>query len=262
MNDWQPPPGHPISTDKAKELLAGDLGDVYRNILSESCVPIYWFDMDQTDQGILHNGTLTVVQTNQRLLGITAEHVIAAYLTDRKDLNVRLQIGNAIVENVEIIDKSERVDIATVAIDPVLLSKLGKDVTPLSVWPPRPPDEGRGIMFAGYPGGERLEEGDFELSFGLYTAVGVARHVTDEQITWVGDRDFVIDHPNIPTPPPGYDSGGISGGPLISWFETETHVAHYCLSGIISQAHAELEYLVAKRADFIRGDGSIRIPKN
>ena len=262
MKDWKPPAGHPISTDKAKQLLAGDLGDVYRDILSKSCVPIYWFDTDQSDQGILHNGTLTLVQTNQRLLGITAEHVIAAYLTDREDLNVQLQLGNAAVENLKIIDKSGRVDLATVAIDKAILSKLGKDVTPLSAWPPQPPQEGRGIMFAGYPGGERIEEENFELSFGLYTAVGVARHVSDEQITWVGERDFVIDHPTIPIPPPGYDTGGISGGPLISWFETEARVAHYCLSGIISQAHAELEYLIAKRADFIRGDGSIRIPKN
>lgn len=40
---------HPISLNKAKELLAGDLGDVYRRILADSCVPIYWFNLSTRD---------------------------------------------------------------------------------------------------------------------------------------------------------------------------------------------------------------------
>lgn len=113
-------------------------------------------------------------------------------------------------------------------------------------------------MLAGFPAIERREPKSFEVNFGLFTAIGVARRVTNEQITWVVERDFVIDHPTIPQPPRGYETGGISGGPLIGWFESPNHVVHYCLSGIISQAHAELEIIVAKRADFIRGDATIR----
>jgi len=52
--------------------------------------------------------------------------------------------------------------------------------------------------------------------------------------------------------------GCISGGPLIGWFETKHHVTHYCLSGIVSQSHAGLENVVAKRADFVQADGRIR----
>ena len=65
---------HPISLDKAKELLAGDLGEVYRRILADCCVPIYWFRLDTRDFDIAHNGTLTIVQTPKKFLGITAAH--------------------------------------------------------------------------------------------------------------------------------------------------------------------------------------------
>jgi hypothetical protein len=55
--------------------------------------------------------------------------------------------------------------------------------------------------------------------------------------------------------------GGISGGPLIGWFETPDHLAHYVLAGVISEAHQELENVVARRADFISDDGSIAEPQ-
>ena len=70
---------HPISLDKAKGLLAGDLGDVYRQILADCCVPIYWFKLGPKDFSISHNGTLTIVQTPKVILGITAAHVFRCY---------------------------------------------------------------------------------------------------------------------------------------------------------------------------------------
>jgi hypothetical protein len=61
--------------------------------------------------------------------------------------------------------------------------------------------------------------------------------------------------------PPNHRLGGISGGPLIGWFETPGHLAYYVLSGIISEAHQELENVVAVRADYICDDGSIAEPQ-
>jgi hypothetical protein len=57
------PEGHPISVEKAKELMAGPLADVYREILKKSCAPIFWYRPDRTDRSILHNGTVTFAQT-------------------------------------------------------------------------------------------------------------------------------------------------------------------------------------------------------
>jgi hypothetical protein len=56
----------------------------------------------------------------------------------------------------------------------------------------------------------------------------------------------------------------VSGGPLISWFESENHITQYRLLGIITQhpdytnSDFAIERLVATRADAITDIGSIR----
>jgi len=258
-NNWFPPEGHPISIEKAKELIAGALGDVYRKILMDCCVPIYWFRLNKDNPTILHNGTITLLKTPKKLLGVTAAHVLRGYENDCKKQKVRLQLMNEVVDDLleRVIAISDRLDIATFDFDERLVKKMGKDVSPLNSWPPQPPQEGKGIMLAGYPGVDRLESRKLEANFGLFTAIGVARVVSDEQITWAIDREFVINNQKIRPLPPNHDLGGISGGPLISWFETSNYISYYKLSGIISQANKTLENVVAKRADCINEDGII-----
>lgn len=256
---------HPISLDKAKELLAGDLGDVYRRILADCCVPIYWFNLGTRDFAITHNGTLTIVQTPKKLLGVTAAHVLRQYESDLKDGSLRLQLMNEVVDHLceRVIDVSDTLDIATFALDEDLVKRLGR--TPLRVWPPRLPQEGKGIMIAGYPAVERIESMDFTVNFGLFTAIGVARAVTDKQVTWLMEREFQLAKAKIPAPPPEYDLGGVSGGPLISWFESENFLSHYCLSGIViehpdyknNKGMPPIERLIAIRADSIAESGKI-----
>jgi hypothetical protein len=256
---------HPISLDRAKELLAGDLGDVYRRILMDCCVPIFWFRLDVKQAVIAHNATLTIVQTAKSLLGVTAAHVFRQYLTDLKAAPLRLQLGNEVVEDLRdrVIDVSDRLDIATFAFDEPLVRRLGR--TPLGAWPPRPPQEDKGIMIAGYPAVERIESKDFTVNFGLFTGLGVARTVTDKQVTWLMERDEQLTNAKIPPLPPQYDLGGISGGPLISWFESENFVSHHRLSAIVIE-HPDyknnkdipaLERLIAVRADSIAESGKI-----
>ena len=50
----------------------------------------------------------------------------------------------------------------------------------------------------------------------------------------------------------------VSGGPLIAWFERpETYLSYFSLAGVIKEASAELEYVVASRSHFIQLDGRI-----
>ena len=256
---------HPISLEKAKELLAGDLGDVYRRILAGCCVPVYWFNLGTKDFAISHNGTLTIVRTPKALLGITAAHVFRQYERDSKNGPVRLQFMNEVIDDLggRLIDISDKLDLATFALDEDLVKRLGR--TPLGVWPPRPPQEGKGIMISGFPAVERIESKNFEVNFGLFTALGVARTVTEKQITWLLEREFQLAKARVPAPPPEYDLGGISGGPLISWFESPYFVSHYCLSGIViehpdyknSKNMQPIERLIAIRADSIAERGKI-----
>lgn len=216
------PEGHPISAEKAKELMAGPLADVYRDILKKSCAPIFWYRADPRDRSILHNGTVTFVRTPERLIGVTAGHVLRAYLADEQRSGITLQIWDAHVTDMRdrIIGLDDRLDIGTFCVDDLFLKAVGKEIVPLGNWPPRPPQEGRGIMLAGYPAVER-EAVSNDVTFGLFTALVTARTVTDKQITWLIEPDAQLPNAKIPAPPPGYGLGGVSGGPLISWFESK-----------------------------------------
>lgn len=101
------------------------------------------------------------MQTPERLLGITAAHVLRAFFADFERGGIRLHIWDAQVKDMRdrIICLNERLDIATFVVDQTLLKTVGKKIVPLANWPPRPPQEGRGIMLAGYPAAERSAEG-------------------------------------------------------------------------------------------------------
>jgi len=257
--------GHPISLEKAKELLAGDLGKAYRKILMDCCAPIYWYRRDIKDPPIAHNGTLTLARTPKLLLGITAAHVVRQLWKDREQHQYRVHVLDE--ETPDLLDRviavSDKLDIATIALDEELVKRLGK--TPLGAWPPKPPDEGKGIMIAGYPGGAREQTDSSTITFGLYTVIGVARRVNLKQVTWLLEPEEQLEGLAIEMPPAQYDLGGISGGPLIGWFESEQHIAHCRLSAIVTEhpdyaGNGDLqpnERLVAARADVISETGKI-----
>jgi hypothetical protein len=84
-----------------------------------------------------------------------------------------------------------------------------------------------------------------------------SRHCFRDQIMWVAERTPEI----ITDLPPTHRLGGVSGGPLISWFETPSHVAHTFYPGSSPRRKNELENVVARRADFIADDGTIVEPQ-
>lgn len=247
-----------LDEQQARILLGGELGDVYRGIIAATCAPIYWYRRGDEDLRILGAGTITLAEMPIGVVGITAAHVIRAFQAARKRGPVQLQIMNAVVEEPEIVAISDCYDLATIALPPTVAASMGKQTVPLRVWPPEVPQEGRGIMLAGFPGNDRIQVAPREFNFGLFTVLGVARRVTEEQITWVLEREHAIPHAAIPSPPADYDYGGISGGPVVGWFETKGGLAYPKVCGIVSQAHPGLNNVVAKRTDLIASDGTIR----
>jgi len=236
MGQLRKPTGHPISPEKAKELFASPLADVYRSILRTSCAPLFWYARDRHQLGIHNNGTVTFLKTPDRLIGVTAAHVIRGYLAAADSEKIVAQIYDARIDDLKnrIISVSDRLDIATFAVDNDLLRKVGKEIIPLENWPPRPPQEGCGIMLAGFPAVER--RGDRRVvEFGLFTALVIARTVTDLQITWLIEPDAQLPNASIPPPPPRYGMGGISGGPLVTWLESDNYIATFALGGIINE---------------------------
>lgn len=239
---------------------ANDEIDVCRNILRSSCLPIYWFEKNKLTP-ILHSGTITVIKTSRGLFGITAKHVMDVLRDDTKSKDVGLQIHNAVYDEIldRIVDSSSKLDIAIISLDEALLERAGKITTPLSLPQPNQKiNSGDRIMLAGYAGIDRIEK-DTNVDFGLATFMGLANTVTEEQITWKLDREHGSIPTRVPDLPPNHDLGGMSGGPLISWDENSSSglVRGYLLSGIISECQPNLEYVVAKRTNFISEDGKI-----
>lgn len=255
-NRWQPPLDQPILDEgEALRLLAGDLGDAYRQIIMRCCRPLYWYRLE-LDAPILANGTVTFVRTPERLLGVTAAHVLLNYLASKGEAATGVQLGTTRIDDLgdRIIRINEARDMATFDLEGFDLARIGGEpIVPLATWPPLPPQEGRGIMLGGFPGLDRQIAGPMEVDFGLFTALGIARRVTDDQITWMVDRDH-----GVGDLPPNYDLGGISGGPLISKF-LSNGIETYRLAGIVSEAQPQLEYVVAKRADILCPDGTFDV---
>jgi hypothetical protein len=187
-------------------------------------------------------------------MAITAAHVVRRYEAAHSAAMwpMQLQLMSAAL-NMDVIDISDDLDLATLVIDDKLLPLIGKDVEPLSAWPPRVPQEGRGILLAGYPGVDRLQPEPMEVNWGLFPVLGVAWRASGDEITWVADRDGDI-KTDLPLEHPLY---GISGGPLIGLFESASHLVRSVLSGIIIKVHQELEKVIARPATFISEDGSI-----
>ncbi len=229
--------------------MSGALGDVYRSILKACCAPIFWY---RPGGPIIHSGTLTFVRTPKRLIGITAAHVLRQYEQDHSEIPVRLQVMNAVWDMPEIIAVSDTHDLATISVPQEKVSQIGKELAPLTNWPPIIPQEDRAIMLAGYPGVDRIQPNPFAVDWGLFTGLGIARRVVGPQITWRVDRD--LGRGNLPS---NHNLGGISGGPLIGWFESKRQLTEYRLSGIVTEASSQLEYVVAARADVLTDDGSL-----
>jgi len=252
---------HPISLAQAEKLLKGDLGEIHRDILKKSCAPFYWH---LPNGQCLNNGTMTFLRTPKKLLGVTAEHVLRSYEKCANDQKI-LRLMNAYITDLpdRIIDRSATLDLATIEIDEIILKSIGKEVVPLEP-SPRLPQEGKGVMLAGYhENGRRVDELPNTINFGLFTCNEVIRRITNTQISIMLNRDDMINVPGIETLPQNYNLSGISGGPLIALFETQNYISYYRLAGIIVQqpdyenSDIAIERVIATRVDMIREDGKI-----
>lgn len=258
-DEWKWPEYHPVSVERAKELIRGDLGRYNYEMLARTCSPFYWHLPDESGaRPIRDNGTLSYVQAGGQVFGVTAAHVVTGYLADAGKPGCVLQLGNAEF-TADIIDLNERLDLATLRLSEVTLASVGKDIMPVSLCRPEDvPQEGRGIMMCGFIGEDRRELPNRRVDWGMLGIVGISRRVYEDQITWAPDHDHHIPVPGVPQLPRNKNLGGISGGPLIAWFErTETHLCYFSLAGIVKEASAELENVVATRSHFIRPDGRI-----
>lgn len=232
------------------------IDETLRGIAVGCCAPIFWW---RTTDGIVsNNGTITFLKTSTNVIGVTAAHVFRGYEGARDSEAIALQVGSVPVSDLgaRLIDISDRLDIATFDVSFLGDADMGRKLSPLGRRSAKDLSPEDAIILCGLPGGRRFLEKNKDISWGPFFALGGIHSQNDCDIRYRVEREYLIKHQFIPQMPEGYELGGISGGPLIGCFDADT-ILNFGIAGIISEASAQLEYIIATRTDFIKDDGSI-----
>ena len=225
-----------------------------------TCAPFWWSVAKPTDTKarILHNGTISYVDTGSRQIGVTANHVYQAYLADLEHhgaVAIESQFASStIYPEKRVIASSKAWDIATFDLPEVFVSASAgrpKSHHHAVQWPPARAQKGDVVLYGGFPGVLREEKGHIaELPF--QWAAGRVNDVGDENIIlepdfdtmqWVGDE--ANDHP-----------GGWSGGPVFREVEG-VPIARLELVGFIYEFPLQ-QAVSARHADVVLADGNLR----
>lgn len=256
-----------LDEDSAKKLVSGPYGKTLYEVAFGYTAPIAFVKGNK----VLNNGTIFFLQCYEDtpILAITAGHVYLSYLEKKKaDEKVQCKIMN-LEFNLELrlIDYCEEIDIAIFSISAEEVYKINKKILQGShrEWPPKLPDEGKGVFFCGYPLYGRKEivasTGQIEYESGAFISLAVANDVSDRNITIHFDKNYQTTNPfNLPLPPenPINGNGGISGAPLIALFESSnSKIITWQLAGVIYEESA-LGLLMARPAAFILPDGKLK----
>lgn len=228
-----------------------------RNLVRSHTCPFWWYD-DHSPIGssILHNGTVTFVNTGSTVLGITANHVYEEYLKDKaNDPATKCQIGSVTVEPERyVVSTDSELDIATFDLPTILLTATGVTVHNAPTWPPEDLRVSDLVILGGYPGLRRAERvGVAEFDFVTFVSridqcsndhVSVYLNMPESywpQSESVGDRP---------------DLGGASGGPVFR-LRTEP-IETLELAGMIYESNRDFELIFARHASHVSSKGLVQ----
>ncbi len=257
----------PITKKEAIELVKGPLGDAALKSVAKFAAPIFWESRRKKELSPITNGTMFLADFGRGCFAVTANHVYQGYLDDKAEFPKTtcciapeaFEAGgkDAIPFDLEerLIDQLEDPDIATFKVAENEAGAIGTSIT--SLWPPILPEIGQAVVFAGYPGNERQEVGPRELSFAPLPALMIATSVSERQISCQFEREYLVQAPGFQEPPPHYETGGMSGGPLFTVVE-RNGISRWHLGAVIKEGNASLDIVTAAPADCILKDGRLR----
>ena len=201
------------------------------------CRPLFWYEPPARDASrILNFATVSLIHTGERPLGITAAHVVSAYLEARStNSDLVVQIGNKVGPLHErILDRSDSLDLCTLDFSEAEIEGMGASLhhSPY-VWPPKPPDKGCGVFFAGYPSVSQ-DSPERRIAWDCASGLLVADSVESDRIMMALDREYWEPDPALREPAEDERWGGVSGGPLFSLVQSDSLIS-WRFSGIVVQ---------------------------
>jgi hypothetical protein len=225
--------------------------------LRASTPMLSWHWQTATGETLSEGGSAFLVQTPTRILGITARHVADGFVAAQRKHGVETAILGGLTFNLEdrIIDRGKNVDIATFAVSEAELTTIG--FWPLeNAWPPVLPARNGIVLLAGWPGHERVVGP--RVTGGAYLVWGLAG-VSELQVTIRLEHEGAFSPiQGVPIPPPGFDFGGISGGPVMLVDSDDNKLAlRFRVAAVIKEGRPDYNYIVATLADVILDDGRI-----
>ena len=229
---------------------------IIRELTRSYTCPFYWYDDSRPlGQSVLHNGTVTFVNTGAATLAISANHVYDQYIRDKAQYpHIKCQFGGATVEPERYIcSSSENHDLVTFRLPEVLTAATRVIVHNSPKWPPERLKESDLVVFGGYPGHRRSERPD-TLKTDFVTFISRVTQSSD---------DHAAVYLNIPESywPAGEsigerpDMGGASGGPVFRFLSEPIEMLEF--TGIIYESSRELELVYARHANQISETGQI-----
>ena len=264
-------------TEAEARAIMSVLGKAEGEFAASVSLPIFWVIREGQKRYRARNGTCFFLDTGERLFGVTANHVLDGLRNDRLNQHVvGLQIGDLPFDldgRNAVIGADADIDIATFQISAQEVGKAHRTVlrSYQGEWPPTPPQVGRGIYYAGFPGSEKIWLSQREISFGIAYAGGVASSVSELDVSTLIERDQIMPvRGGPPLLPENYNFQGISGGPMLSVID-HRGLRTWALAGVVyqgpnvdldtTQAIAGLEIIKARRAHFILPDGSLDVAR-
>jgi hypothetical protein len=240
----------------------------------EMTIPLAWHDVMKPFPKKVEVASCFAVKFRERLIGVTAAHVLGAFQKDRRqNPGIGCQLSSLPFDLAEaVIDHDDDLDLATFELSEAQLHKIGRPAFGCQeIWPPPAPDHQIQVSLAGYP--NYLFATDAEggvLPKAVYVALPLVEDMTDREIVMKYDPAIARGDPDIPLPPLGANLSGCSGGPLILTVLIDGTRLHAFPIGVIvagprkeySQGEfTDFDVIRARRSYFIRPDGMIERPE-
>lgn len=237
------------------------------------CAPLYWHDRRTPFPKKIIGGSCFILRFANRLVGVTAAHVVHAYENAREQTSTlvcQLRLMEFALHDA-IIDRDDELDIATFALSEAELQKIeGTAVDCRQQWPPPKPDVRRGLSLAGFPQETIVTSLDRSVVFGAYGGLTMVEDVSERDILITYDPSRERQLGNNPLPPLGFNMSGCSGGPVLMQ-GTRNGLLRWFPVGIINAGPRRTEcdqrgdaqtfdMIRARRIHFIREDGTIDRP--
>jgi hypothetical protein len=252
-----------LTREQKIEFLKSDFSRRMHEWAASHVSYFWWVRTSLLGTTTCRNGSVFFVKIGDRVMGVTAAHVYRGFLKDKEKSYPQIVCR---IENLQINPEdrlcglgTDSIDIATFELTWDELKSIGKQpiVVDALDWPPPHPFEGQTAFLVGFPGRARLWLDPHTISFGLCIGMQPIGTAADHTITCPFEREYWVDTTGYGRIPPGFDLGGISGGPLLLPIERDGAWT-MSLGGVISEAPSrDIETVVAVPAHFIAADGTM-----